>query len=341
MNAFERRQDESLERLDAELFGDLERAGRPAVLRLEEIRTDGGTQPRAALNQDVISDYAEAVLGGAQFPPVDVFYDGQRYWLADGFHRYHAHRGAGRDTIWAVTHQGTQRAAQLFSAGVNAEHGLRRTNDDKRRAVMVLLNDAEWSQWSDREIARQCRVSQPFVSGLRKELSDKDYQMERTVKRGDSTYQMKTGGINEGRARGEVRRDQVDPVWDGYEETAHKATVTGRRAESPLRRSVDRLRDQVESEPDNVPRELLKVDLDELDEIATATEVAGDINLRADYVFSALMAPLDVTQLRLLARLPLEQRGELSRKMNELRNMLVAEINYIDHVRTALEGSKS
>lgn len=29
-------------------------------------------------------------------------------------------------------------------------HEMRRTNEDKRRAVRVLLEDAEWSQWSDR-----------------------------------------------------------------------------------------------------------------------------------------------------------------------------------------------
>ena len=32
---------------------------------------------------------------------------------------------------------------------------------------MKLLRDEEWSQWSDNEIARQCAVSQRFVSSLR------------------------------------------------------------------------------------------------------------------------------------------------------------------------------
>lgn len=59
------------------------------------------------------------------------------------------------------------RDAILFSVGVNSSHGLRRTNADKRRSVMRLLDDAEWSTWSDREIARRCGVSQPFVGNLR------------------------------------------------------------------------------------------------------------------------------------------------------------------------------
>ena len=46
-----------------------------------------------------------------------------------------------------------------------------RTNADKRRAVMALLNDAEWVKWSDREISRRCSVSDRFVNGLRGALT--------------------------------------------------------------------------------------------------------------------------------------------------------------------------
>ena len=41
---------------------------------------------------------------------------------------------------------------------------------DKRRAVLTLLNDEEWSRkMSDRKIAKHCGVSNCFVSNLRKE----------------------------------------------------------------------------------------------------------------------------------------------------------------------------
>lgn len=45
------------------------------------------------------------------------------------------------------------------------------TNEDKRRAVMTLLQDAEWARWSDSEIARRCGVNQSTVSRIRAELS--------------------------------------------------------------------------------------------------------------------------------------------------------------------------
>ena len=56
-------------------------------LDIDQIRTDGGTQPRAELLIETIEDYAEQMQRNAEFPPVVVFFDGKEYWLADGFHR--------------------------------------------------------------------------------------------------------------------------------------------------------------------------------------------------------------------------------------------------------------
>lgn len=136
-------------------------------LDIATIRVDGGTQSRASLYQNVVDDYASAIGEGASFPAVVVFYDGQDHWLADGFHRYHAHTKLGLAEIDADIRQGTRRDAILYSVGANESHGLRRTNEDKRRAVLTLLSDSEWVNWSDGEIARQCFVSQPFVSKMR------------------------------------------------------------------------------------------------------------------------------------------------------------------------------
>lgn len=136
-------------------------------LALALIRIDGGTQPRAEIDRDVVSDYAEAIRNGAEFPAAVVYFDGTSYWLADGFHRYHAHKQAGLDDIRVDLRQGNLREAILYSFGANAHHGLRRSNEDKRRAVLRLLEDPEWEQWSDREIARRTGTTHPFVSSLR------------------------------------------------------------------------------------------------------------------------------------------------------------------------------
>ena len=162
---------------------------------ISRIRINGGTQSRAAINKDVVAEYAEAMEGGATFPPVIVFYDGADYWLADGFHRYEAYARARANDVPADVRQGTQRDAILYSVGANASHGLRRTNDDKRRAVMVLLNDPEWSKWSNREIARQCAVSEWMVRDARGSICENLADSSRTVTRGGTTFQQQTANI--------------------------------------------------------------------------------------------------------------------------------------------------
>lgn len=140
-------------------------------LPLRQIVVKGGTQTRDRLNTDAVNEYADLMQAGTIFPPVVVFYDGDSYWLADGFHRYAAAvvLRTIEGSIDAEVKQGTQREAILYSCGANAHHGLRRTNADKRRAVQRLLDDPEWSTWSNRAIADACEVSKTFVSALRAE----------------------------------------------------------------------------------------------------------------------------------------------------------------------------
>lgn len=138
-------------------------------INISDIRIDGGTQSRSCIDQHAVEDYASAMQAGETFPPVTVYFDGSAYWLADGFHRYQAHVSAKLATIAADVRQGTQRDAILYSVGANAAHGLRRTNDDKRRAVLTLLNDTEWAKWSNREIAKQVGVHFNYVGKVRAE----------------------------------------------------------------------------------------------------------------------------------------------------------------------------
>jgi hypothetical protein len=142
-------------------------------LPLDEIRRDGGTQPRTKIDLQHVKRLEEQIEDGQELEPAVVFYDGESYWLADGFHRWHAHKNQEQEVIACVIHQGTRRDAVLYSVGANAEHkpALPRSREDKRRAVLTLLQDPEWKEWSDREIARLCKVSNRYVSNLRKDLT--------------------------------------------------------------------------------------------------------------------------------------------------------------------------
>lgn len=156
------------------------------MLELSKIRIDGGTQPRQAINDTVIQEYSDAVLDGTHLPPVDIFFDGNNHWLADGFHRYFAYKKAGLNEIPALIHNGTQRDAIFFSVGANATHGLRRTKEDKIQAIRTVLDDVEYADASDNEIAKLVKLTRQTVQRLRKEMGIED--KSKVVKRGDQTF---------------------------------------------------------------------------------------------------------------------------------------------------------
>ena len=137
------------------------------TLPMDVIRIDGGTQSRSRIHEDMVADYALKMSEGDVFPPGVAFFDGKEYWLADGFHRYHALRSNKKASMVCRIVNGTVRDAILYSYGANGMHGMQMTNEDKRRIVLEMLNDFEWGSWSDREIARKCHVSHVFVSKLR------------------------------------------------------------------------------------------------------------------------------------------------------------------------------
>lgn len=137
------------------------------VLNIGALVLDERLQSRTEIIEQNIAEFADDIKAGDEFPPVLVYFDGINYYLTDGYHRYHAHKRANKAGLLCKVINGTIRDAILHSTSVNSDHGMRRTHADKRKAVMTMLDDIEWSLWSNSEIARHCKVSVPFVSNLR------------------------------------------------------------------------------------------------------------------------------------------------------------------------------
>lgn len=194
-----------------------ERKAQMTKINIADIRVNGGTQSRASINREVVSDYADAIEHGAEFPPVVVFYDGSTYWLADGFHRYEAYASANVNEVPADIRQGTQRDAILFSVGANAHHGLRRTKEDRERAVLTLLNDPEWAQWPQTKIAKACGVSQSVVSRVVTKHNPASYAENkmRTVERGGTTYEQNTANIGKAKPAEQTPEPLVQAAHTG------------------------------------------------------------------------------------------------------------------------------
>jgi len=136
-------------------------------LNLLNIRTDGGTQPRIQLDQDLVKEYAEVMREGVVFPPVEVFHDGSAYWLVDGFHRYFGYKANGLTSIEAIVHTGTLREAQLYAWKANNKHGNRLKAEDIRAILRIMLVDEEYSKWSNNHIAKELDISNMTVGRVR------------------------------------------------------------------------------------------------------------------------------------------------------------------------------
>lgn len=224
------------------------------LIPLYSVRINGGTQSRIELNQATISEYTEAIRTFVELPPVIIFFDGSNFWLADGFHRYFAHKSAGAMEIAAEIHEGTNRDAVLYSVGANSSHGLRRTNEDKRRAVMMLLNDSEWAMWSDREIAKQCGVSHPFVAAIRSPEVAVKQQENRESRKAGKSAKVESDSTDTPKVTAETRKSaqSIDTRTDEPSLFIHPPQELAHAAEPASSNEVQALREQLAEIAENM-----------------------------------------------------------------------------------------
>lgn len=137
-------------------------------IHIDKINIYGGTQARLKTNEDAIESYAEEMQRGAVFPPINVYFDGATYWLADGFHRYLATKRNGQAAISAEVQPGGRVEALRHALGANSLNGVYRTNGDKRNAVEIALG--EWTDLANPVIAEICKVSAELVRNCRLEM---------------------------------------------------------------------------------------------------------------------------------------------------------------------------
>jgi hypothetical protein len=140
------------------------------TMNLAFLRTDGGTQARVQLDQNIVNEYAEHMKDGDKFPELIAYHDGSDYWLADGFHRYFAYKSADIKEAEVEVRSGTLEDAQLFAYSANCRRGLSMSAEDNRNVVILMLKHPKWSLWTYAEISKHVGVSKMTVSRIAKTL---------------------------------------------------------------------------------------------------------------------------------------------------------------------------
>ncbi len=199
-----------------------------AQLLLTQVIRDERCQARAEFDEDHAADIAEYLEAGGSVPPVIVYRGSTGTYLADGFHRFRAYELRKQKYLEAEVRAGELRDAILFSVGANAQHtALTRGPADKRKAVVILLADPEWGQWSARKIADAAGVNRRLVDRLKRQLAEltdsggasgsnpqiKDGGVK--VERGGQTYTMRYRDMTpkQQRAAVDAESDRHRPTW--------------------------------------------------------------------------------------------------------------------------------
>lgn len=208
---------------------------RYAVLELliSSIRRDINHQPRANLSLELITEYAESVKRGDSFPPIKVVRDKDgNYWCWNGHHRLNAFEQAGKKTIPVDISEGSERDAFRLSLGANADNGLRRSNDDKRRAVTLALKDEEFVKLSDSAISELCAVDRQTVANVRSEMESacEIRTLKNRVGKDGKEYKVKE---SKPKAEEPKKKPKLYGVTEevGSLEGEHAATKAGKAAE--------------------------------------------------------------------------------------------------------------
>ena len=141
------------------------------TVSVKEVIADPRLQMRAKVDDDhIIAEYADNVF---DLPPGKIVKGpGGELWMVDGFKRLRAHIKAGCLDMRFEIANGSWIDALTAAAGANSTHGQRRSQADKKRAVLALLSEPSWPDRSDRYIANICRVSHPFVAQVRDEWEE-------------------------------------------------------------------------------------------------------------------------------------------------------------------------
>ena len=109
-------------------------------LRIDEIETEG-LQTRKALRPQVVKSYARQMAEGVAFDPVVVYSDGERHYLADGFHRLEAMKVRGETEVEAEVRDGGFVDALRHALTANVRHGAVRTHADILNALWMAYQN--------------------------------------------------------------------------------------------------------------------------------------------------------------------------------------------------------
>jgi len=136
---------------------------------LKDINLTGSPHVREAVQTSVAEEYAEQYKEKKHGMPDPVLFKvGKEYLIGDGLHRVTAMNLVCLKAAVFDVREGTRADCVKFALTANINHGLRRSNADKRQGVRCAL--MEFPDYSDETIASVAAVDRSMVPDIRQKL---------------------------------------------------------------------------------------------------------------------------------------------------------------------------
>ena len=143
-------------------------------LKLSDIFIDPELKVRVETDEATAKEYYDVMETEEdlkKFPRPTVYFDGCRYMLVDGHHRYLAASWRKHETMEFIVIDGTRDEAILAAVKLNLTNGLRFNEGDWEKIVSVIASKEQWKDWSNRKLAEELKCSYKTVERYRPENS--------------------------------------------------------------------------------------------------------------------------------------------------------------------------
>jgi hypothetical protein len=181
------------------------------IVPMNLIVLDERAQPRVTMDFGMVEEFAADMLRGDAFPPIDVFFDGEVYWLADGFHRHRAATAIGMTEIVCRVDDGDLEDAVWFSLQANRANGVRRTRQDVQNAVKRAIVHRKGQDESDRFIGKYVGCDNEVVSRQRQLLVSTGVKRQLPSRVGEDGKERVLPQPREAAPKPDAEKREVDP----------------------------------------------------------------------------------------------------------------------------------
>lgn len=216
------------------------------TVKLSDICTDSKTQVRESINQEKVNEYTHLLEEGVEFDPIELYNDGAQIHISSGWHRYLAHRSAGRVEINAIVHVGTARDAFFNGIKANGPSPIPYNSLDYAKQLRWMETDEECSQWSNAQKARWMHCSHTTVNRLMKKFKEENYQADKeaTEIAPETIKYTRNGKVQEMKKKAPAKPapkiEEAPPVIENSTQVAEMAdTIT--TLEEKLREAQDKI----------------------------------------------------------------------------------------------------